>query len=80
MIDQILSQEDLEIEELIALRQLAEDGGNNDQRQRPVSDYGSDEDEYDRLFMKVVSGVEGHTDGAADVVSKQDHEMDISLD
>ncbi len=78
MVDRILSQEDQEIEELVSLMQHAENADNLNQSQRLMSDYGSDEEEYDQLFIEVMSKVEGHIEGAADAASGQDHQMDMS--
>ncbi|CAF9914175.1 hypothetical protein IMSHALPRED_001839 [Imshaugia aleurites] len=81
MVDQILSQEYQEFEALISSMQDSADQGDHHQ-QSTTSDYGSDEEEYDRLFMEVMSS-QGSAGRRSDTVEdrrvEQDHEMDISL-
>ncbi len=80
MVDQILTQEDREFEALVSSMQ-----NNADQEQdqdTTVSDYGSDEEEYDQLFMEVVSkqgSAERNSSTIGDDAPKQDQEMDISV-
>ena len=50
MVDQILSQEDQAFEALISLMQSEEHN-----EERNTSAYGSDDEEYDQLFMDVMS-------------------------
>ena len=78
MVDQILSQEDQEFEALVLLMQ----GGDQDHQQKTNLDYGSDEEEYDRLFMEVISrqgSAERGTSMVGHDAPKQDQEMDVSV-
>ncbi len=84
MVDQFLSHEDQGMEELVSSRQHAEDDREERNHDHAKSDYGSDEEEYDQLFMEVFMEKEivvGRVGAAAEAGSKQDqdHEMDISL-
>ena len=79
MVDQILSQDDQEFEALV----LSMQGGADQKHQRKSNlDYGSDEEEYDRLFMEVISR-QGSAERVTSMVghdpSKQDQEMDVSV-
>lgn len=80
MVDQILSQEDQEFEALVSSMQ---DNVNQDLHPpTTVSDYGSDEEEYDELFMEVMwrqRSAERTSTTVGDDTSEQDQEMDISL-
>ena len=78
MVDRIFSQEDREIEELVSLMQHTEKGERTNQLANLTSDYGSDEEEYDQLFMEVMSKIDGNTDGTAYTALEQDQEMDVS--
>lgn len=85
MVDQIILQEDRGIEELVSLMQHANDYHEERHHDHANSDHGSDEDEYDQLFMEVLSEngmVVGPGGEAAEASSEQNqhHEMDISLD
>ncbi len=85
MVDQIFSQEDRGIEELVSLLQHAKDNHEEELHDPAKSGYGSDEDEYDQLFMEVllekemVVGPLGEA-AAANPEPNQDHDMDMSLD
>ena len=76
MVDEILSQEEDEFEALISLID-----SRNDEGIHSPSNYGSDDEEYDDLFMNVVSNEE-----AIENRSKHhernviDEAMDISID
>ncbi len=76
MVDQILSQEDQEFEALISLLQDRE----HDEERNP-SAYGSDDEEYDRLFMEMMPKEE-LAGGEARKAEKTeaDEVMDMSMD
>ena len=80
MVDQFLSQEDQEFEALVLLMQGGADQEHH--QQKTNLDYGSDEEEYDRLFMEVISR-QGSAERGASMVGhdapKQDQEMDVSV-
>lgn len=81
MVDQILSQNNQDFQALISLMQENADQEHHHQ-QKTMSDYGSDEEEYDQLFMDVMSrqgSAERSTDTVEDGTPEQDQEMDISL-
>lgn len=82
MVDQIIFQEDQSIEDLVSSMQHAEDDGGQDDQHHATSDYGSDEEEYEQLFMDVLSTtetVEGYVGEAAKWWERgQGHEMDVS--
>lgn len=86
--DQLLSQEDQSIEDLVSSMQRAERDRDTDYQHHAQSDYGSDEDEYDLLFREVLSKNETlggcvrytHTYTTEVTPGKNhDHEMDISV-
>ena len=79
MVDQILSDENREIEELISSLQHTENQEDIVQPQYPMSDYGSDDDEYDQLFMEVVLKEDSHAETPGVVGSDYGHEMDMSF-
>ena len=80
IIDQILSQENQEFEALVSSMQ--DDAKQEHRQQTTVSDYSSNEEEYDQLFMEFMS-IEGSVEGRTRTVGydapKQDLEMDISV-
>ena len=81
MVDQILSQEIQEFEALVSSMQDNADQETHHE-QKTMSDYGSDEEEYDHLFMEVLSrpsAVEKSIDTSREGALEQDQEMDISL-
>lgn len=81
MVDQILSQEIEEFETLVSSMQDNADRENHHE-QKKMSDYGSDEEEYDHLFMEVISRpatVEKSMDRLGYGALEHDQEMDISL-
>lgn len=81
MVDRILSQETQEFEALVSSMQDNADQKDHHQ-QKTISEYGSDEEEYDQLFMEVMSRqglAERSTDAVGDGAPEQDQEMDISL-
>lgn len=75
MVDQILSQEDQEFEALISLMQSEEHN-----EERNTSTYSSDDEEYDQLFMDVMSKEEV-AEGDVKEAGKTDTDevMDISM-
>lgn len=81
MVDQFLSQENQAFEALVSSMQDSADQEDHHQ-QKTMSDYGSDEEEYDQLFKEIMSGqgsAERSTDTVDDDATEQDQEMDISL-
>ncbi|CAD6584413.1 MAG: hypothetical protein ASARMPRED_001755 [Alectoria sarmentosa] len=81
MADQILSHENQEFEALVSSMQVNADQGDHHQ-QKTMSDYGSDEEEYDRLFMEVISrqgSAKRSTETAGDSAPERDQEMDFSM-
>ena len=80
MVDQILSQDDQEFEALVLSMQGSAD--QEQHQQKTNLDYGSDEEEYDRLFREVISrqgSAERGTSTAGHDAPKQDQEMDVSV-
>ena len=63
MVDEVLTQEDQEIDALVAL--IDEDVATKQEHPYPLSDYGSDDEEYDRILMEALA--------SADFRSKEDH-------
>ena len=81
MVDQFLSHENQEFEALVSSMQDSADQEDHHQ-QTTMSDYGSDEEEYDQLFMEIMSrqgSGERRTDMIDENAPAQDHDMDISL-
>lgn len=81
MADQILSHENQELEALVSSMQVNADQEDHHQ-QKTMSDYGSDEEEYDRLFMEVISrqgSAKRSTETVGDSAPERDQEMDFSL-
>ncbi|KAF6238202.1 hypothetical protein HO173_003836 [Letharia columbiana] len=81
MVDRIFSQENQAFEALILSIQDIADQEDHHQ-QKTMSDYGSDEEEYDQLFKEVMSrqgSAERSTDTVGVGVPEQHQEMDISL-
>ena len=80
MVDKVLSQEIEEFEALVSSMPDHADQEDHHQ-QKTMSDYGSDEDEYDQLFMEVMSrpATVDRIDTLGDGAREQDQEMDISL-
>ena len=76
MADEILTQEDREVEVLVALldQEVRE-------HEKPASDYDSDDELYDRIFMESVAAAESggpNAIQASGVHSQTDLEMDTS--
>ncbi|KAL9073196.1 MAG: hypothetical protein Q9161_003028 [Pseudevernia consocians] len=81
MVDRILSQETQEFEALVSSMQNTANQADHRQ-QKTISEYGSDEEEYDELFMEVMSRqglAERSTDAVGHGAPEQDQGMDISL-
>ncbi|KAM0803276.1 hypothetical protein BDR22DRAFT_61496 [Usnea florida] len=81
MVDQILLQENREFEALVASMQ--DHAEEEDQSQQDTfSHYGSDEDEYDQLFIEVMSrqrSTEEGADAGGESATEQDQDMDMSM-
>ena len=78
MVDEILTQENQEVEALVAL--LDQEVG---EHQKPAADYGSDDEVYDRIFMESVAAAESNKLNAVqapEVPSDTDLAMDTSSD
>lgn len=78
MVDQILSQEDQRLEELVSSMQGGEQNRDPDEPQANFN-YGSDEEYFDQLFMEVLSQTKTSQCRAGEGSSKQDQEMDESM-
>ena len=79
-VDRILLQENQEFEAHVSSMQ---DIADQELHQHDtISDYGSDEEEYDQLFLKFISrrgSAERSTFTVGDDAPIQDHEMDVSV-
>ena len=86
MVDQILTLEDQQFQALISLMSEAKesvDGQEAETHQQTTSEYGSDEEEYDRLFMDVMSEPQqasGSQTGIQDSRLTETQDMDISME
>lgn len=81
MVDLFLSHENQEFEALVSSMQDGADQEHHHQ-QTTMSDFGSDEEEYDQLFMEIMSrqgSAERRTDMIDENTPAQDHDMDVSL-
>lgn len=78
MVDRILSQEIQEFEALVSSMPDHADQEHHHQ-QKTMSDYCSDDEEYDQLFMEVMSRPATVERTSGDGAREQDQEMDISL-
>ena len=80
MVDQIFLRENQEFEALVSSMQ--DHAEEEDQSQQDtLSHYGSDEDEYDQLFIEVMSrqrSTEKGTDPGGESATEQDQDMDMS--
>ena len=76
MMDEVLTQEDREFEALVALIDQQQE-----EHEQTISDYGNDDEDYDRIFMEAVAAAER---SSCEVVpgsgpcSDLDQEMDMS--
>ena len=81
MVDQIVLQENQEFEALVSSMQ--DHAEEEDQSQQDtLSHYGSDEDEYDQLFIEVMSrqrSTEEGADAGGKSATEQDQDMDMSM-
>ena len=81
MVDQILLRENQEFEALVSsMQDHAEEEDQN--QQDTLSHYGSDEDEYDQLFIEVMSrqrSTEEGTDLGGESAKEQDQDMDMTM-
>lgn len=79
-VDRILSQENEEFEALVSSTQDTTDQGHC--QHTIASEYSSDEEEYDQIFMEVISrqgSAERSTSIFGDDAPEQDQKMDISV-
>ena len=78
MVDEALTQEHQEIEALVAL--MDQDDIREHEHDDQPSDYGSDDEDYDRIFMEAVAAAERSRgdDTNSEMPSYQDQEMDMS--
>lgn len=79
-VDRILLQENEEFEALISSMRDTADQGHC--QHTIASDYGSDEEEYDQIFIEVISrqgSAERSTSVLRDDAPEQDQKMDISI-
>lgn len=77
VMEKVLSEEDQELEALVSLMEA--EGPDSKQHVKSPTEYGSDGEEYDDLFMEVLnaSNVGPHNDGA-EYQSEPDQDMDTS--
>lgn len=73
----MLSQVDKEYEALISLVEQAAQPAED--HEIILNEYGSEDEDYDGLFMQLVTGDKG-TDGFSTSLRDLDHEMDMSTD
>ncbi|KAL6714911.1 hypothetical protein ACLMJK_007171 [Lecanora helva] len=79
MVDEILSLQDQEINEFASWIEHAENQETRPQARPLQSDYGSDEDEYDHLFVKMLSETSNRKEGIPNKDPRDDYDMDISF-
>ena len=78
-LDQILLQEDQELEAIVS--SMEDDTQQEDYQMYQMSNYGSDDEEYDKLFMEVMSEEEGNANSEARSVMAKPEDgraMDVS--
>lgn len=79
--DEVLTQEDRELEALVSL--MSDEQKSRDGQQHDASEYGSDEEDYDGLFLEALANAEGNweTLTVPKVVQEPDldYEMDLSV-
>ena len=77
-VDVVAKQEDEELEALVAMMQ-EEDEKKLGRRQfdSPSSSFGSDDDEYDDIFMNIIDGYGGEGEAGAEVDQQQQHPEDV---
>ncbi|KAI9879996.1 MAG: hypothetical protein M1830_006113 [Pleopsidium flavum] len=77
VVEQVLSQEDQELEALVSL--LETEGKDSQDRVRSPTEYGSDDEDYDDIFMEVLNGCDVPApDGNLRHQAEHDQEMDTS--
>jgi len=80
-VDEVVTHEDRELDALVSL--MSNEERNRDGQQHDMSEYGSDEEDYDSLFLEALANAEGS--GETMVVPKivqdldLDYEMDVSM-
>lgn len=76
-----MTQEDRELEALVSL--MSDEQKSRDGHQHDTSEYGSDEEDYDGLFLEALANAKGNgeTPTAPKIVQKLDldYEMDVSI-
>ncbi|MCJ1431986.1 hypothetical protein MMC27_001342 [Xylographa pallens] len=78
LVEQFLSQEDQELEATIS---MLDNERQNEPAQSGMTDYGSEDEEYDQYFMDIVQQVEQEVAGVVIAVEpQQDQEMDFVMD
>ncbi len=79
--DEVLTQEDRELEALVSL--ISDEQKSRDGQQYNVFEYGSDEEDYDALFLEALANArgDGETPTAHEVVQELDldYEMDVCV-
>lgn len=83
MVDQILSQEEEELQALISSMNETNqeiDDLETGVHERTISDYGSDEEEYDRLFMDIVSHPQQPNGSQTGLHDNALQDMDVSME
>ena len=83
MVDIVLSQENEELEALLSL--MSQENIPEDQREHTMSDFGSDVDDYDSVFLDALAEAEGkanrtQTTSTAPIDQAVDSQMDTSMD
>lgn len=76
MVDEVLTQEDRELEALVALIDQQQE-----EHEQTISDYGSDDEDYDRIFLEAVAAAERcscEVVPGSGACSDLDQEMDMS--
>ncbi|MCJ1404955.1 hypothetical protein MMC11_008181 [Xylographa trunciseda] len=78
LVEQFLSQEDQELEMTISMLEYEKQ---SEAVQNAMTDYGSEDEEYDQYFMDIIHQVEQKTPGATVAAeAQQDQEMDFIMD
>ena len=78
LVEEYLTQEDRELSLMSSMLEEIQASGRNEDR--AMSDYGSDDEEYNQLFMDVFVQLEERGAGlSANVSSQEKQEMDVSM-
>ena len=77
MVDEVLTQEDLELEALISL--MSNEEKTPDDQEHHMSDYGSDED-YDSLLLETLAEVDHESGMVAAPKTQQDPQLGSQMD